>query len=101
MAPLLEVAALRVLAHEEVVAPLRVAERIRILRPRDVRLAAVGELRLVARAAPRARDDQRHQCATAAAPCSSMSAPVLKRSSENAAFSACGRSCAIVCANTQ
>ena len=35
----------------------------RIGRARDVRLAAVAELGLVARAAPRAADEQ-HQCAT-------------------------------------
>ena len=66
----------------------------------DVRLAAVRELGLVALAAPGA-GDQQHQCATAAAPCSSISAPVAKRSSENGSFSSCGAPLAIVCANTR
>src|SRR5262249_44116218 len=65
-----------------------------------MRLPAVGELDLVALAAPGAADQQ-HQCATPAAPCSSISAPVVKRSSWNGALSSCGSPCASVCANTQ
>ena len=56
--PLLEVRAARVLAHEQVVAPLRVGQRVGVDRPRDVRLAAVGELALLARAAPGTFDQQ-------------------------------------------
>ena len=41
------------------------------------------------------------QCDTAAAACSSTSAPVVKRSSANGAASGCGSSRAIVCAKTQ
>ena len=41
------------------------------------------------------------QCATAAAPCSSMRAPVVKRSSVYGALSSCGAPVAIVCASTQ
>ena len=78
-------------------APLGVGERVRVGRVRHVRLPAVAELDLVAVAAPGAGDEQ-HQCATAAAPCSSISAPVSNRSSANGTFSGCGSPCAIVCA---
>ncbi len=58
MHPLLEVRAARVLAHEEVIAPLLVGQRVGVDRPHDVRFAAVGELGLLARAAPWAGDQQ-------------------------------------------
>ena len=69
-------------------------------RRRNARLAAVPELDLLARPAPRARQDE-HQWATPAAPCSSTSAPVVNRSSWNGALSSCGSPFAIVCAYTQ
>src|SRR3712207_9028041 len=55
--PALGEPALGVVAEEDVVRPLLVGERGRVLRVRDVGLAAVVELDLLARAAPRARDE--------------------------------------------
>src|SRR5207302_2315802 len=84
MNPPLTMKPLGVAAHEEIVGPFLVGERGGIERPRYVRLAAVMELGLVARAAPGAGDEQHlasGQCATAAAPCSSMRWPETKRSS--------------------
>ena len=82
--------------------PLGVAQRVRIGRVGDAGLAAVPELGLVARPAVRARTSiEQHQWATAAAPCSSMSAPVVNRSSANGRLSSCGASLAIVWAMTQ
>src|SRR5687768_13669175 len=89
----------RVVAEEQEPCPLLVGQRGRVGRVRHARLAAVRELRLVPAAAPRARDQD--QCATPAAPCSSISAPVVNRSSEKGAFSSCGSSCASVHANAQ
>ena len=78
---------------------------VRVGRVGDVRLAAVVELGLVARPAPRAVDQQHGLLLLsgrrAAAPCSSTSAPVVNRSSANGAFSGCGSSWAIVCAKHQ
>ena len=88
--PALAERAPRVVAEEQEPPPLLVGERRRVGRVRHAGLAAVRELGLVALAAPRARDEVRHQCATPAAPCSSISAPVVNRSSENGAFSSCG-----------
>jgi len=56
--PALGERALRVAAHEQVVGPGGVIERIGMRRARDVRLAAVMELGLVAGPAPRTRDQQ-------------------------------------------
>src|SRR5690606_34057983 len=78
--------ALGIAAHVEIVGPFGVGERIRVLRSEDPGLAAVAELDLVARAAEGAGDEQ-HQCATAAAPCSSTRAPLEKRSSGKGAAS--------------
>ena len=50
--PALEMDALGIAAHEQVVGPLRVGQRSRLLRARDVRLAAAAEFGLVALAAP-------------------------------------------------
>ena len=80
--------------------PLLVGGCRRVGRVGDLGLAAVRELGLVALAAPGTADEQ-HQCATPAAPCSSISAPVTKRSSENGAFSSCGSPWASVQANVQ
>ena len=55
--PLVEVPP-RVVAHEQVVGPLRVGEGVGVGRVGDVRLAAVAELDLVAWPAPGARDQQ-------------------------------------------
>src|SRR3954468_15757739 len=63
MDPALAEPALRVVAHEEVIGPGGVVERLRIGRTRDVRFTAVAELGLVARAAPGAADEK-HQYAT-------------------------------------
>src|SRR5690606_8167429 len=69
---------LGVLPIEQVFGPLAVAERVGVFGVRHVRLTPVIELRLVARAAVRAFDEQDDssflsQCATAAAPCSPIS----------------------------
>src|SRR5581483_8648978 len=98
--PALDEAALRVVAVEEELRPLLVRERGRVGRVAHAGLSPVGELDLVALAAPRTRDPE-HQCATPAAPCSSTRAPVTKRSSENGATRACGSPCAIVQANVR
>ena len=58
MHPALGEDALRIGAHEQVFRPGMVVERIGLRRPRDMRLAAIAELDLVARPAPRARDQQ-------------------------------------------
>ena len=42
--------------HEEVVAPLLIAQCVGVLRPRDVRFSSVAEITFVPRAAPRAFD---------------------------------------------
>src|SRR5690349_23874304 len=97
--PALAEPALRVVAHEEVVRPSGIVERLRIGWAGDVRFAAIAELGLVARAAPGAANEE-HQCATAAAPCSSMSAPVVNRSSPKGRASGCGTTFASVQANT-
>jgi hypothetical protein len=60
-----------------------VVERGGILGAHDMRLAAVGELDLVARAAPGTADEQ-HQCATRRRRCSSITDPDVKRSSAKA-----------------
>src|SRR5438132_2432452 len=97
--PALAEPALRVRADEDVLGPGRVVERLRIWRARDVRFAAAAELGLVARAAPGTANEQ-HQCATAAAPCSSISAPVVKRSSAKGFASGCASPLASVQAKT-
>ncbi len=91
--------ALRVVAHEQVVGPRRVVDGVGVGRGDDPGLSAVAELGLVAWPAPRARDEQ-HQWAATAAPCSSISAPVVNRSSPNGRLSSCGSSWAIVWART-
>src|SRR4051794_36259509 len=73
---------LRVVAEEEVAGPLIVGGCLRVRRVGDMRLTAVAELDLITRPAPGA-GDQQHQWATAAAPCSSMTAPVVNRSRLN------------------
>src|SRR5215212_8802029 len=73
---------------------------VRIGRGGDARLAAVAKLDLVARPAVRALD-QEHQCAATAAPCSSISAPVVNRSRPYGRASSCGALFAIVCASTR
>src|SRR5690606_15100442 len=95
MDPALAKLAFRVIAHEEEVGPFDIGKRIRVRRPRDVSLAAVAELGLVANPAPGAGEAQ-HQCATAAAPCSSINAPETKRSRLKGALIGCGASLAIV-----
>src|SRR5690606_26569753 len=87
-------------AAEHVLRPLLVGQLGGRLGVGDAGLAAVAELVLVAGAAERAGDEH-HQCATAAAPCSSMSAPVVNRSSANGSASGWGSSWAMVCAYTQ
>src|SRR5262245_18398474 len=62
--PPLRPLALRVLPHEQEVGPLLVGERLRVGGIRDVGLAAVAELDLVAGAAPGTTDRQ-HQAAPA------------------------------------
>jgi transcriptional regulator of arginine metabolism len=98
--PALGERALGVVAHEQVVGPGLVGERVGVGGVGDAGLPAVGELDLVARPAPRARDQQ-HQWATAAAPCSSIRAPLVNRSSANGAASSAGSPLAIVSASTQ
>ena len=63
------------------------------------RRASAGRVRWVP--AGRAAFERPSQCDTAAAACSSTSAPVVKRSSANGAASGCGSSRAIVWAKTQ
>src|SRR5690606_1549284 len=68
--------------HDQRIRPLHI-RRLRRTRTMDVGLAARPKLRFVTRSAP-GTGDEKHatpQCATAAAPCSSMSAPLLNRSS--------------------
>src|SRR5579871_74329 len=84
--PALPEGALRIVADEQEPPPFLVGQRSGLRRIRHACLAAVGELDLVALAAPGAGDLE-HQCATPAAPCSSIRAPVVKRSSANGAFS--------------
>ena len=69
----------RVVAHEEVVGPLLVGHRAGVGRVGDARLPAVAELDLVARAAPRAGDQQH-----------AVTLPARRRSRPGAS----GRSCA-------
>src|SRR5215510_10591417 len=68
MVPALEMPALGVLAHEQVVAPLRVGELVGLRRPRDMRLAAIGELALVPLAAIGAGDQQHRASPSISAP---------------------------------
>src|SRR6185312_6699336 len=86
--PALGERALEVVPDEQVVGPLLVGEFVAAaLGIRHVRLTAVAELDLVARAALRTRNEH-HQCATAAAPCSSTSRPLVNRSRPKSAASA-------------
>src|SRR5690606_36971045 len=109
MAPALEMDAARVAADEEVVAPFLVGEGGRIGGPRDMRLAAIGEFEFgQVLLAVGAMDQEHgrgssvlgsrgsHQCATAAAAASSISRPVVNRSSVKGALIGCGSSLAIV-----
>src|SRR5438067_2489299 len=89
--PALVERALRVATHEHPFGPRPVVQAGRVRRQCDARLAAVPELVDVARATPRAGNQQhwrpRAQWATAAAPCSSTRTPRVKRPSENGALS--------------
>src|SRR5689334_3711951 len=98
--PLLALQPAWIAAHEEIVSPRLIRKVFRMRRARDVGFAAAGELDLATRAAPRTVDEE-HQCATPAAPCSSTSRPVQKRSSAKGALRLCGSSRAMVCAKTQ
>src|SRR5512141_511852 len=97
--PPLAMRAVRILALEHVAFPVG-ARGIERRYWRD--FAAVRELGLIAWAAERAAKEQ-HQChwGVGPAPFSSMALPSPKRSSVKARLSACGASCAIVCANTR
>src|SRR6185436_9831659 len=106
VAPALGEGSAGVVAEEEVLRPLLVGQGARVLRVRHVRLSAVPVLGLVAWSAPGTRQQQHRfsrlgQCATAAAPCSSTSAPVMNRSSPNGRLSSWGSPVAIVWAITQ
>src|SRR5262245_57425196 len=96
--------------EEHIVRPLLVGQCGGIIGIRNVCLSPVMEFRLLPRTAPRAFDQLhrcssfrvgRFQCATAAAPCSSTSAPVTKRSRLNGATYLCGSSRAMVSARHQ
>src|SRR5437870_8695676 len=84
----------RVGPEEDVAGPGRVVRRVRVSRIGDLRRASVFEFDLLTIAAP--GTGNQHQWATAAAPCSSISAPVTKRSSAKGALRAWGCPCAIV-----
>ena len=56
--PLLQVVSLRVLAVEEVAAPLRVGNALRVFGSNDMGLTAVGEFGLVSLPAPGTLDKQ-------------------------------------------
>src|SRR5205823_10426161 len=84
----------RIRPEEDVAGPGRVVRRVWVRRICDLRCASVFEFDVLAIAAPGTGDQ--HQWATAAAPCSSISAPVVKRSSAKRAFRAWGCPCAIV-----
>ena len=102
MSPALDVQALGIGAVVEIVRPFAVRERRWRDGAWDMRLPAMAEFDLGSLAAERASDQQHAnpQCATAAAAASSISTPSRKRSSENGALIGCGRSFAMVSANT-
>src|SRR5207249_9208452 len=89
----------RVRPEEDIAGPGRVIRRVRVRRIGDLRRASVFEFNVLTIAAPGAGNQ--HQWATAAAPCSSISAPVVNRSSVKGPASGCGSPYAIVCAKTQ
>src|SRR4051794_5524827 len=99
MAPALRIAALRVIANVEERGPRIVAHRRWIRGPLHMGLAAVTELVLRPRAAPRTRDQQ-HQCATAAAAASLIRRPLINRCRLKGAASKCGVPVAMVAAKT-
>src|SRR5689334_11667903 len=103
--------AFRVGPEEYVMGPLLVAQCERVVGIGDMRLPAIVKFGLFPGSAPRAFDElhgcssrlkcRATQCATAAAPCSSTSAPVTKRSRLNGATYGCGSSRAMVSARHQ
>ena len=83
MAPLLLKPTLCVFTIEQIVAPVFIGKLFWFFRPDNMSLTAVAELRLVTCAAPGTFNTQpsasfvnQDQCATPAAPCSSIKAPV-------------------------
>src|SRR2546430_3490044 len=84
----------RIRPEEDITGPGRIVRRVRVRRIGDLRRASVFEFDVLTIAAPGTGDQ--HQWATAAAPCSSISAPLTKRSSAKGALRAWGCPCAIV-----